>query len=169
MGKSSTSFKFGNNAWQARSSHGRNPIFETPEILEKACYEYFQWVQDNPLIAAETVKFQGVGKTMAVPRMRAMTILGLVNFLDIDESTWYDYRKKPDFSKTVKKIDGIIMQQKIEGAAADMLNPSFIGKEIGLVEKNDVSHSGSISTTYTDDLEANAIAATQAKSSESEK
>ena len=145
MGKSSTSFKFGNNAWQARSSHGRNPIFETPEILEKACYEYFQWVQDNPLIAAETVKFQGVGKTMAVPRMRAMTILGLVNFLDIDESTWYEYRKKPDFSKVVSKVEGIIRQQKIEGSAADMLNSNIIARELGLADRRENNHSGAVS------------------------
>lgn len=35
-------------------------------------------------------------------------------------------------------------------------------------EKKDINHSGSISNGYTDDLEANAIAATQAKSSEPE-
>ncbi|MDR6901408.1 hypothetical protein J2W52_003032 [Rhizobium miluonense] len=32
----------GNKFWMARSSHGRNPIFATPEDLWNACNEYFQ-------------------------------------------------------------------------------------------------------------------------------
>lgn len=39
----------GNRFWEARSSHGRNPKFESPEALWAACCEYFEWVEANPL------------------------------------------------------------------------------------------------------------------------
>ena len=150
MAVSSTSFKFGNNAWMARSSAGRNPIFTSPEHLEGLCYEYFEWVQKNPLIAAETVKHQGQGKTMAVPRMRAMTVVGLCNFLDIDPTTWYDYAKKADFSHICKKVERIIYQQKLEGAAADMLNSSIIVRELGLADKSEVKEKKSMEVVIRD-------------------
>lgn len=127
-----TQFKVGNEAWKSRSSHGRKPKFESPEVLESACDEYFQWVNDNPLMSVELVKFQGVGIPHQVPRMRAMTIGGLCVFLDIDLKTWISYKEKPDFLHTTTRAEQIIYHQKVEGAAADLLNPSFIGKEIGL-------------------------------------
>ena len=42
-------FQKGNQFWKMRETHGRNPIFETPEQLWVAACEYFQWVEDNPL------------------------------------------------------------------------------------------------------------------------
>lgn len=140
MPKSATSFKFGNSAWRARSSHGRKPLFSSPEKLEAACEEYFQWVEENPLVGVDVAKFQGEGTLVEVPRMRAMTIMGLCNFLDIGRSSWGDYSSKAGFSETCKRIEGIIRQQKIEGAAADMLNAGFIGKEIGLVDRQEVTN-----------------------------
>jgi len=142
MGVSSTSFSFGNTAWKAKSSFGRKPLFATPDDLSTACDEYFQWVDENPLMAADVVKFQGVATIKPVPRMRAMTIVGLCNFLDIGTSTWSDYKAKPEFSDTCKQVEETIYQQKVEGAAAELLNANFIGKEIGLVDKQEVEHGG---------------------------
>lgn len=135
VGSESTQFQIGNSAWRARSTHGRNPIFKTPDDLRDACEQYFQWVEDNPMMTAESVKFQGVGKLMAVPKMRAMSIVGLCNFLDIHRSTWFDYREKPDFSDICERMETIIYQQKFEGAAADMLNASIIARDLGLDDK----------------------------------
>lgn len=134
-----TQFKVGNSAWRARSSHGRKPIFSDPDVLLNACLEYFQWVEDNPLMAVELVKFQGVATQAQVPKMRAMTILGLCNFLDISRPTWVSYRTNPDFSVIVDYAEDVIRQQKIEGASADMLNPAFIAREMGLADKQEVT------------------------------
>jgi len=41
--------RIGNEFWKARSKHGRDKIFTTPEILWEAACEYFEWVADNPL------------------------------------------------------------------------------------------------------------------------
>ncbi len=40
----------GNRFWEARSSHGRKPIFGDPSQLWDAACQYFTWVDDNPLI-----------------------------------------------------------------------------------------------------------------------
>ena len=135
MTNPATEFKVGNRAWKARSTHGRRPIFENPEQLWDACEQYFQWVEDNPLIATETVKYQGVGTVMEVPKMRAMTLDGLYTFLDIAPNTWANYREKSDFLNICEKVERFIRTQKFEGAAADMLNPSIIARELGLANK----------------------------------
>ncbi len=108
-----------------------------------ACQEYFQWVEDNPLQAADLVKFQGEAKISMIPKMRAMTMGGLYNFLDIARQTWTDYSTKKDFSTITTRVESLIRQQKLEGAAADMLNPSIIAREIGLADVSKVDHQSS--------------------------
>lgn len=129
----------GNRFWEARSSHGRKPIFETPDDLWKACLEYFEWVEENPLYEMRPFAFQGIVTQEPVPKMRAMTIMGLCNFLDIAHPTWEDYRRKEGFSATASRVDNIIRQQKFEGASADMLNPSIIARDLGLADRRELS------------------------------
>lgn len=127
-----------NEFWKLRSSHGRKPKFESPEDLWGAACEYFQWVTDNPLLTVELVKFQGEAKQAQLPKIRAMTEIGLCNFLNIGQSTWNDYKNKRDFSEVTTRISNIIYQQKFEGAAADLLNPNIIARELGLADSKKV-------------------------------
>ena len=138
----------GNQFWKMRSSHGRSPIFKTPEDLWNAACEYFEWVSENPLEKAELVKYQGVATLESVPVMRAMTIGGMCIYLDIDFTTWRDYQSKgkddgdeKDFSKVATRIESIIKTQKFEGAAAELLNPNIIARDLGLADKQEISAS----------------------------
>ncbi|MDJ0513027.1 MAG: DNA-packaging protein [Methyloceanibacter sp.] len=127
----------GNEFWKARSSHGRKPIFETPEALWDACEQYFQWVHDNPLWEAKPFK---VGETVEItplPKMRAMTIGGLCIFLDIDRSTWFDYQNRKDYTKVTTRAEEVIRSQKFEGASADLLNANIIARDLGLADKQE--------------------------------
>lgn len=139
-----TQFKPGNQAWRARSSHGRKPKFASADELESACFEYLQWAEDNPLITIELVKYQGEAQRVEVPKMRAVTIAGLCNFLDITHETWTKYRERSDLSEVTSRIDSIIYQMKFEGAAADMLNANIISRELGLADKQDVQSRGGL-------------------------
>lgn len=130
----------GNRFWEVRSSHGRKPTFESPEQLFKACLEYFEWVEDNPLQGAELVKFQGAATVALVPKMRAMTVSGLCIFLDIARQTWENYRKREGFLEVITQVEEIIRDQKFSGAAADLLNPNIIARDLGLADKKE--HSG---------------------------
>lgn len=132
----------GNQFWKARSKHGRDKIFKDPETLWESCLEYFQWVEDNPLKAAEVKSFQGKHELVEVPKMRAMTISGLCIFLDIAPPTWFDYAKAEGFSDVTSRAEEIIRTQKFAGAAADLLNASIIARDLGLAEKQEHTGAG---------------------------
>jgi hypothetical protein len=126
----------GNQFWKARTTHGRNKLFESNEVLWSACCEYFQWVEENPLIEVKPFAFQGVVTQEQIPKMRAMTIEGMCLFLDIATSTWYEWRKAGnDFSDIVTKAEAVIRSQKFAGAAADLLNANIIARDLGLSDK----------------------------------
>lgn len=127
----------GNQFWKVRSSHG--PIFATPDVLWEACTEYFEWVDAHPLYEPRAFSYQGEVKVEHIERMRAMTISGLCIFLDIARSTWDNYRERDGFGDITARVDAIIRTQKFEGAAADLLNPSIIARELGLADKSEVT------------------------------
>jgi hypothetical protein len=129
----------GNQFWKVRSSHGRSPVFKSPDELWNGCEEYFQWVEDHPLEEEKGFAFQGVVTKERFSKMRAMTIRGLCVFLDIGTSTWSDYKSKEDFSDIVTRVEDVIRTQKFEGAAAELLNPNIIAREIGLADKSEFS------------------------------
>lgn len=135
----------GNRFWEARSSHGRSPKFNDPSEFWDACVEYFEWVDDNPLQEEKAFHAQGVVTKTTLHKMRAMTIEGLCIFLDIGQSTLSDYRAKDDFSAVIRRVEEIIRTQKFSGAAADLLNPNIIARDLGL--KDAQEHSGEVTVT----------------------
>lgn len=146
--------RIGNQFWKARSSHGRKPIFESPEQLWEAAVEYFEWVENNPLNEEKLFCYQGRVTRGTVYKMRAMTIDGLSLFLDITDETWRQYRKKDGFSGVTARIDKIIKAQKFAGAAADLLNPNIIARDLGLKDKKELS--GGLSVVSMDDKDKDA-------------
>lgn len=130
----------GNSFWTTRSSHGRKPKFETPDALWDACCEYFDWIEANPLWEDKLVTFQGAATHEPVSKMRAMTIVSLCIFLDISFQTWQNYKAREDFVEIVTRVEEIIKTQKFQGAAADLLNPNIIARELGLVDKQETTH-----------------------------
>lgn len=145
-------FQVGNRFWEARSSHGRNPIYADPEELWSSCVEYFEWVEANPLYEEKIFQFQGAIVRDTVAKMRAMTIEGLCLFLGIDRDTWTNYKKRDDFFGVTTRAESIIYEQKFTGAAADLLNPNIIARDLGLADKKDhTSSDGSMSPKATGD------------------
>lgn len=130
----------GNSFWEARSSHGRKPIFADAEELWTACTEYFQWMDANPLQEAKAFAYQGDVKVESLPKMRAMTISGLCIFLDISVQAWSEYRTREGFGEVTTQVDEIIRTQKFQGAAADLLNANIIARDLGLADRSE--HTG---------------------------
>ena len=131
----------GNRFWEARSSHGRNPKFESGDQLWSACCEYFQWVEDNPLWEMKPFAYQGEVTQEPVAKMRAMTLTGLCLFLDISDDTWRNYRGNEALLGVVSRAEKVIYDQKFSGAAADLLNANIIARDLGLAEKKEVKQS----------------------------
>ena len=143
----------GNKFWKARTKHGRDKLFASADLLWKACEEYFDWVEANPLWSSKTTQFQGSPVDLPEAKMRAMTIGGLCLFLDIDETTWRDWKTSKDFSPVVTRAERVMYHQKLTGAAADLLNPNIIARELGLRDATDIKHSGSVGLTDLSDDE----------------
>lgn len=141
-------FESGNQFWKARAKHGRDKIFESHVVLKEACEEYFQWVEDNPLWEGKPFAYQGDVQIKEVPKMRAMTLAGLCLFLDINENTWRLYKDRNDFIEVTTQAEMIIYQQKFSGAAAELLNPNIIARDLGLSDKVDNTHSGHVDHTH---------------------
>lgn len=130
----------GNRFWEARSKHGRNPIFASPEQLWEACCEYFEWNEANPLWETKSYMFQGAPVQDQIPKMRAMTIAGLCIFLDISKQAWSEYTKREGYGDFTTRAEEIIRRQKFEGAAAEFLNANIIARDLGLVDKAHVEN-----------------------------
>lgn len=114
------------------------PIFKTPEeLFERAC-EYFLWAEANPLVEQKLFMFQGKVITGTSNKMRAFTLQGLCIFMNIGTQTLRDYNKREAYSGVTTRIYEIIYDQKFVGAAADMLNPNIIARDLGLADKVEV-------------------------------
>ncbi|MFA0813577.1 DNA-packaging protein [Microbulbifer epialgicus] len=132
----------GNQFWKARTKHGRDKLFANSECLWEACCEYFEWVEENPLFESKLFSYQGAISEGVIPKMRAMTISGLCLFLDIDRSTWTAWKTDEGFSTIISRVEEVIYSQKFAGAAADLLNPNIIARELGLKDANTHEVSG---------------------------
>lgn len=126
---------------QVKAPTGRPKKYESAQDLWLKAVEYFDWVQDNPLYELRIFQYQGEIVEKEMPKMRAMTEVAFCLFADISMDTFQNYKKSnpeqiEDFFGVSKKIAAIIYGQKFEGAAADFLNANIIGRELGLVDKN---------------------------------
>lgn len=135
----------GNQFWKLRSKHGRDKLFESPEILWEAATEYFEWCETHPLIE---VDYRGKDlERIEIPKMRAFTWDGLELYLDIHRLRHYkthpDYK---DFLPVIDQIERIIYNQKFTGAAAGFLNANIIARDLGLSDKTEskMEHSGEV-------------------------
>lgn len=138
--RTSGRFLPGNRFWEARSSAGAKPKFENGEDLWKACVEYFEWVDANPLYEDRLVTFQGFARHEPAAKMRAMTVDGLLLFIDVTWQTWGVWKaSRPDLSETIARAEKVIRSQKFAGAAADLLNANIIARDLGLADKGEIS------------------------------
>ena len=141
-----------NQFWKQRSKHGRDKIFETPEILWEACQEYFEWVDANPFQQAEQRKGNiiiskgantedlDLSPIVALPKMRAYTWEGLEIFLDISSLRKYKTDEAyKDFVQVISRVEKIIYEQKFTGAAAGFFNANIIARDLGLKDSQDVN------------------------------
>jgi hypothetical protein len=143
----------GNQFWKLRTKHGPDKLFANGDLLWKACEEYFQWCEDNPLWGSKTAQFQGAPVDLPEAKMRAMTISGLVLYLGIDRSTWTEWKSNKDLSAIVTRVEEVMYSQKFAGAAADLLNPNIIARDLGLVDRQEQKQIKSLSDMDDNELD----------------
>ena len=126
----------------------------TPVELVEASLAYFDWCADNPLYETDLRTADGIVVETPVAKMRAFTKSGLCVWLGISPSTLSTWVQDPDYKGAVEWINNIIYTQKLEGAAAGLLNANIIARDLGLSDSAKVDHTssdGSMTPQYTVD------------------
>lgn len=145
--------RIGNKFWELRSKHGRDKLFATPELLWEAACEYFQWCEDNPLVETQAKVVsngQGEGSSITLvelPVIRAMTVSQLCLYLGCNESYLRIFKQQlpdgeKDFNTIILNIEQVIYNQKFQGAAGNLLNANIISRELGLMDRTDITSQG---------------------------
>lgn len=143
----------GNQFWKLRSRHGCEKLFTTPELLWEAACEYFEWCEANPLKESQAKVVsngQGEGSSIEIielPVIRAMTVSQLCLYLGCNEAYLRQFKAKltendKDFATVINCIEQTIYNQKFQGAAGNLLNANIISRELGLVDKSDMTTGG---------------------------
>ena len=115
---------------------GRNPIFKTPEELEKDCISYFEWADNNPWIKTDVVRGgDNAGMLLEIPTQRPYTLIGLCQHIKITKETFNEYAKKDGFSNLCTRVRDKINNQQIEGALVGSFNPSLTARIQGIADK----------------------------------
>lgn len=132
-------FEKGNKIWKLRHKDGRDRLFSTPEELWDAAQSYFE-ATDN----RKWVKKDWIGKyckEVEHETQTPYTLAGLCLYLHASRSWWNAFKatSKSDFLEVITRIEEIIYTQKFEGATVGAFNANIIARDLGLVDKKDLS------------------------------
>ena len=140
--------RIGNKFWELRSKHGRDKLFNEPQILLEAAQDYFKWCDDNPLYKNEMIKGGDMAsEIIPVPIMRPYTLQGLTIYLGVNRKYLDDFEssikdktddKSKDYSQVITYIREVIYNQKFEGASIGAFNANIISRDLGLIDKQDL-------------------------------
>lgn len=138
-----------NQFWRNRSVHGRDKLFATPELLWKACEEYFNWCDSHPWYKVEASKAPKIAKAdqlIKVPNAIPYTLSGLCIYLNASRSWWTEFRKNEKLShgflEIITRVEEIIYTQKFSGAAVGAFNANIMARDLGMVDRSELSGPG---------------------------
>lgn len=126
----------------------------TPEQIFDLAVRYFTWAEENALEAAETASFQGDVTESLVHKPRIFTLNGFRLYAGVSDSVIAKWRKEPGFSDVMEFVDTVVFEQKFQLAANNLINASFIGKEMGVDKPAtvNVEASATVESVTTDEV-----------------
>lgn len=129
----------------------------SPEELWNKSLEYFEWVDNNPIMIVEQTKMpqrldasmmktmkpamvkKFLTQTVELPHQRCYSLEGLCMFLNIDDDTFRNYSREVGYEtyfEVCARIRKIIDKQHLEGGMAGTFNANIVTRKLGLVEKS---------------------------------
>lgn len=168
-----------NQYWKKRTKHGRDAIFEDIELFKGLFFKYLDFTDKNPDYVVEQIKtldkghinekgkFVPPARTIRLPKKRPYTLKGFCIFLGVNSKYFCDFEERlstktdevsKDFSDFIIYMKDVIFDNKYVGAVNGFYNPNIISRELGLVDKKEVEHSGHLSQTIISKEEAQKIA-----------
>jgi len=142
----------GNEFWRLRAKHGRDKLFESPELLKEAAYEYFKYIVDNPdyeikpMVVSSGKEGSSV-EMIRVPVKKPFLLEGLCTYLGCNPAYFRNFKnqeraQKEDFSSVIADIENIIYTQKLSGSISGFFNANIIARHLGLKDSSEVKHEG---------------------------
>jgi len=134
-------FAIGNGLWRIaveRGTIGKKRIFPTPKDMLNAACDYFKWADENPLIEEKVFHAQGEITKSSVTHPRPYTLSGFYVHTGINEQSWYDYKKRPEYSEVMKFIQDIMFEQKFSGASTGFFNANLIARDLQIKENQSI-------------------------------
>lgn len=104
----------------------------TPQQLFDMGVSYFEWAESNQIKAAETASFQGEVSESLIHKVRVFTLNGFALYAGCTINTLNRYRSEAGYGEVMEFIDSVIYEQKFQLAANGIVNPGFIGKDLGI-------------------------------------
>ena len=120
----------------ARDLLGKKPRFKTPDDLLQACYDYFDYVNNNPSVSHEIITSGTKQTTKEVYKKNPYTWEGLCVFLGLSSLRYY--KGKAEFEHVFTYIDKMIYHNKFEGASRGDFNATIIARDLGLRDKQEI-------------------------------
>lgn len=149
-------FLKGNQLWKLRTKIGRDKIFSDGAVLWSEALKYFEWCDRHPLYKVELVKYQGLADEADVPLGRPYTMDGLTVFLGVSPGYFRaaksNIKNKIEANKAsedevtlldeMERIELIVRDQQISGAAVNIFSPNLVARLNGLAENVNQATSG---------------------------
>lgn len=128
----------GNQFYLLRETSGVNKKY-SHITLKKEGMEYFQWCLDNPL--EEPIWDYIAKRTFYKKVPRPFKINELCRFLGVARITFDEYCKSEDqdLAYIANILKEIIKDQKFDYASIGVFKENLIAKEIGLVDKKEIT------------------------------
>lgn len=134
-----------NQFWRLRSKHGRDAIFASGEMIEKAVDEFLMACYNNPLFEHDYVGKDAIEvdkRKFRIPTWQRFCLFCGVNtvyfnHLEKRVSDRQDEVSK-DITKAITCARELFYTEKLEAASAGLANPGLITRVLGLTDKQEV-------------------------------
>lgn len=139
---SGPNFDANNEIWRLAKNYFRpdKKVKDPRDLLDKVL-AYFKHLKEDHLEEAKLVSYEGSSNIEMIPKMRAGSIIGLCLHIGCSDSTYRLWRNgtRSDFASVIKFAEDWLFNRKFDGASAGMLNATIISRDLGLVEKRELT------------------------------
>ena len=114
--------------------------FFGPDDLWERCCNYFEWATDNPILEHKPYVSNGEDVNLQIEHPQVFTKEGLRSYLGISKNRYKELKEDPEYADVIERVETQIYVNKFNGAAANVMNPMIISRELGLRDK--LEHTG---------------------------
>lgn len=125
-----------NKWWTRRSKHGRDTLFESPQLLLEAFNEY---ANDNLTNPDHLVEWRDKGLRL-IPVKRVFLMDGFLRYCGTHKDYWHEFKESKKYANSkewrdvVKLIDQTIREDKMSGIYNGTLNANVGVRDLKLSE-----------------------------------